>query len=217
MKKKIKVIFLVFIILSLVLGGIYLKRLTGCDFYHLDAKKIESMLRNNNKFSVLIYMLLNFIRPIFMVIPVWIFSVASGAIYGIWFGSLYALIGVFISATVAFYLAKWFGRGFFMSKFGEKFRGIDNKLNRNGFKVLFVMRATVVFPFDPLSFVAGLSKMNYKTYITATVLGSIPETIVFNVLGAGFKSILSIKSLIILSLVGIIIFLFFYLRKKVVC
>lgn len=215
-KGRAKIVIIITIIMIIVIS-LFLKKLTGINLCNLSVSNIEKILIENKETSILIYMFLNLIRPIFFVVPVWIFAVASGAIYGPLLGSLYSLIGVVISATVAFYLARFIGRDFLLSIIGEKLRGIDNKLNKNGFKVLFIMRVTVVFPFDPLSFVAGLSKMKYKPYIIATILGSIPETLAFNYLGLGLKSIISLKVLVIISIIFLIILTFFYLRKKIVC
>lgn len=213
---KLKICLVAVIILIIIIISICLKKIVGVSVVNLDVNEIERILDSNTGSSVLIYMLLNLIRPVFMIIPVWIFAVASGVIYGPLLGSIYSLIGVYLSATVAFYLARFLGRSFFLSIFGEKFRELDNKIEGNGFKVIFVMRVTVVFPFDPLSFMAGLSRIKYRPYIVATVLGSIPETIIFNYLGLGLKNILSLKLLIILSIVLLVVFALVYLRKRII-
>lgn len=215
-KFKVKKVFIVLAIILVVFVIIYFKKVTGFSIMNLNINSFEEILKENKETSILIYMLLNVIRPIFMVIPVWIFSVVSGVIYGPILGSIYALIGIYISSTIAFYLSRIIGRNFFLSIFGNKLEKIDNKLEENGFKVLFIMRVTVVFPFDPLSFVAGLSKMSYRSYIAATVLGSIPETIAFNVLGVSLKSILTLKMLIILTVLTLIGFIIWFLKKRIV-
>lgn len=218
MKKKIqsKKVYIVLCLLLIIFIVYYLKKLTGLSLMNLNIDSFEDTLKQNKDVSVFIYMILNLIRPIFIIIPVWIFSVVAGVIYGPILGTIYALIGVYISATIAFYLARIIGRDFFVSVFGNLFRKIDNKLEENGFKVLFIMRVTIVFPFDPLSFIAGLSNMDYRSFIGATLLGSVPETIAFNVLGVSLKSILSLKVIIILSVLIIIIFTLMYLKRRII-
>ncbi|MEG0641079.1 MAG: TVP38/TMEM64 family protein [Clostridium sp.] len=206
-------IAIIFASISVLLVYIFLK-VTGISISTFSVEGVEKILQDNKGSSVTIYMFLNLIRPLFIIIPVWIFGVVAGVIYGPILGIIYSLIGIFISATVAFYFARFVGRDFIGAMIGDKLHRVDNKLEQNGFKFLFIMRISVVCPFDPLSFMAGISRMKYKTYITSTMLGVIPETIAFNYLGIGLKSILSFKVIIILFIIIILVIIPFVIRKK---
>ncbi|KMT20830.1 TVP38/TMEM64 family protein [Clostridium cylindrosporum] len=215
-KFKVKILWLAFFIILAFVLLTYFEKVIGVNVIHLNVNEVEVILQENKKTSILMYMILNLIRPIFIIIPAWIFAVVSGVIYGPLMGTFYSLIGIFLSATVSFYLARFLGRDFLVHFLGKKFHKMDEKLKDNGFKVLFIMRVTVVFPFDPLSFMAGISNINYKTYILATMLGVIPEILAFNYLGVGLKSILSLKLLIISSIIALIIICLVYLNKRIV-
>ncbi|MDP4178324.1 MAG: VTT domain-containing protein, partial [Bacillota bacterium] len=73
---------------------------------------------------------------------------------------------------------------------------LDNNIEQKGFKIMFTMRVSMVFPHDALSYAAGLSKIKYKDFILATCLGMIPEVLAYSILGKSAEKILSIKFLI---------------------
>lgn len=88
-----------------------------------------------------------------------------------------------MSATSAFYMAKFLGRDFVVRFTKGKLDNIDKILDKNGFKILFLMRLPVVFPYDALSLACGLTSIKYKDFILASVLGVIPEMIAYNFFG----------------------------------
>lgn len=194
----------------------YLFKISGISIDTFSIHGVENILKEHKDTSVIIYMFLNLIRPFFMIIPAWIFAVVSGVIYGPFLGTVYSLIGIFISSISAFYLGRILGRDFLYNMFGNKLKKIDKSLDENGFRYLFIMRVTVVFPFDPLSYMAGMSKMKFRPYIVATMLGVIPETIAFNYLGESLKNI-PFSVLVVIVCVGIVIFIAWKYLKKFIC
>ncbi|MEF9951297.1 MAG: TVP38/TMEM64 family protein [Clostridium sp.] len=209
----------IYTIVIALLSGIllwYILKMTGISLSTFSVDGVENLLKENKDTSLIIYMFLNLIRPFFMIIPAWIFAVVSGVIYGPICGIVYSLIGLFISSISAFYLGRILGRDFLYSVFGNKLKKIDKSLDENGFRYLFIMRVTVVFPFDPLSYMAGMSTMRFRPFIVATMLGAIPETIAFNYLGMGLKNI-PIYYLIAILCVGIIVFIAGKQIKNYIC
>ncbi|MNF79929.1 TVP38/TMEM64 family inner membrane protein YdjZ [compost metagenome] len=61
--------------------------------------------------------------------------------------------------------------------------------------VVLYMRLMPFFPFDGISYGAGLSKIRFWDYTWATFIGIIPGAIVYNVFGASLNDIWSWKFL----------------------
>ena len=65
------------------------------------------------------------------------------------------------------------------------------------------LRTVPIFPYDPVSIIAGCCKMNLQLYVAATVLGMLPGAIAYNLLA---DSILGGRGLYVSVAVVIIAF-----------
>lgn len=184
MLKKKKYMYFILLIIIVILLFMFL-RYINFDYKNPQAeiRRLKHFLERNYKYSVFILLGIYIIKPFLMIFPTWVLGVVSGAIYGSFKGLIISLIGCFLSATSAFYMAKFLGRDFVVRFTKGKLDNIDKILDKNGFKILFLMRLPVVFPYDALSLACGLTSIKYKDFILASVLGVIPEMIAYNFFG----------------------------------
>lgn len=129
-------------------------------------------------------------------------SIASSQHQVVVYLLLLAVIGA-AGKTLGGLLIYWVadkGEDIVLTKFG-KFIGVSHKevetigkyLN-HGWRddiVLFIIRALPILPSGPVSAVCGLIKLNLRTFITATFLGSIVRNLFFLYIGYEGLSILS--------------------------
>ncbi|MEP6586266.1 MAG: VTT domain-containing protein, partial [Candidatus Udaeobacter sp.] len=75
-------------------------------------------------------------------LPGWIFTVSAGLIYGIVGGTLVALSGAIIGATLAFLVARYLLRRNIeeMTKKNPRFAAIDEAIGKNGWKIVGLLR-----------------------------------------------------------------------------
>lgn len=132
-----------------------------------------------------IYIVLYALRPIIF-FPATIITLAGGSIFGPLWGLLYVLIGSNASATVAYLIGRYFGQGVLDQ---EESAGIIHKyatrMRENSFVTIFIMRL-IFLPYDLVNYLGGFLRTDYKAFILATILGSIPGTISFVLFGASF-------------------------------
>lgn len=159
-------------------------------------KDISQFIKARGTFSEIVYLLLFFIKPFFIMIPSNVMAVIAALAFGSIRSFILTMVGFFISGTVAFYLARFLGKDFVESILGDKLIKLDDKIEKNGFKILLILRLPPIIPFDPLSYACGFTKMRYKDFIMASLLGVIPETICYSVLGTSYRSPFSIKFLL---------------------
>lgn len=187
---------------------------------HIGVNEIKGYLLSYGQWSIGILFLIYLLKPIFVVTPISVLAVASGLIYGPVYGTIYTMIGAFLSATVAFYLASILGQSFVDKLLKGKNTKIEGDIEKHGFSVILFLRLAFIFPYDPLSFAAGLSKMKYRHFILGTLIGVIPEMIAYNYLGTSIDDLFSKKSLVaVLIIVGIALvsFIIKYKFKKEKC
>lgn len=157
--------------------------------------------------SAIIYIMIFWLRTLLIVLPTSVFVVLAGNLFGPLYGTIYSTIAIFLSASTAFFISKNLGRGFVIKILGEKINKINLKIENNGFKIIMIMRLLLVFPFDLLSYGAGLTKIKYKDFVFGSIIGVFPELVSLNLLGANISDPYSIKFLSSLILVIITIFL----------
>lgn len=181
----------------------------------ININTISNMLKNNKEFSIIAFLIIFIIKPIFVILPSNLLAIISGNIFGALFGFSLIMICYFISATVAFYLSRFMGKDFVEIIMGNKFMKLDKNIESRGFKILFLIRLPPVIPFDALSYACGLTKIKYKDFITASLLGIFPETICYSILGTSFMNPLSIKFIIpiIILIIGVVLAKFVILKK----
>lgn len=134
--------------------------------------------------GALIYITVYALRPL-VFFPASILTLASGLIFGPIGGVLYTIVGENLSACLAFFLARFFGRGWSNLSGIPLMRGIDRHLRENGFMTVLILRL-VYLPFDAVNFTCGITGMRYGEYAAATFLGILPGIVTFVYFGSGW-------------------------------
>ena len=120
-----------------------------------------------------------------------ILSLAAGAVFGPWLGTLYAVTAASIGATVAFLMTRYLLRDAVINRFGDKLETINTELEHRGLNYLLFLRLIPAFPFFLINLAAGLTRLPLRTFVLGTFLGIIPGGFVYVNAGAGLASITS--------------------------
>jgi uncharacterized membrane protein YdjX (TVP38/TMEM64 family) len=81
-------------------------------------------------------------------------------------------------ASAAFLIGRTLGREFSASLIGNRLQKYDDAIERNGFATVLYLRL-VYFPFTPMNFGMGLTKVHFRDYFFGTGLGIIVGTFIF--------------------------------------
>lgn len=134
-------------------------------------------------------------------------TIAGGLIFGKFLGTFYTVLGATIGATIAFLIARTLGESFVNDLLKGKYKKLyeyDKKIEKNGFLVVLILRLMPIFPFNGLNFALGLTKVKFKDYLLATLLGIIPGSFVLAYFGDSLANF-SITNLIIASLLFLLL------------
>ena len=102
----------------------------------------------------------------------------GAAIFGAYWGFVYVWFGAMIGASAAFWIGRTLGREFAASLIGDRLKKYDDAIERNGFATVLYLRL-VYFPFTPMNFGMGLTKVHFWDYCFGTGLGIIVGTFIF--------------------------------------
>jgi uncharacterized membrane protein YdjX (TVP38/TMEM64 family) len=145
----------------------------------------------DSPFGPLLYILIYALRPLIFFSAA-VLTIASGAIFGagsivnLALAVLYTVIGSNLSATVAYYVGRFFGQGLLTEGDGENsglLQRYADRMRQNSFETILVMRF-IFLPYDLVNYLAGILRIDWKAFILASLLGSIPGTIAFVSFGA---------------------------------
>ena len=111
-------------------------------------------------------------------IPGTLLTTLGGAIFGATQGFLYVWVGAMLGASAAFWIGRTLGRDLAASLVGDRLRKYDEAIERNGFATVLYLRL-VYFPFTPMNFGMGLTRVRFRDYFLGTALGIVVGTFIF--------------------------------------
>lgn len=124
------------------------------------------------------------ISDLILPIPATGVMAALGSVYGVLVGAIIGAAGSAASAAVAYWLARSLGqRGSRLIASGDELERFRRTFERWGGAAIVVSRALPILP-EALSVLAGLARMQFKKFMLAVVLGTIPTAAVFAYVGA---------------------------------
>jgi len=108
-----------------------------------------------------------------------VMTLAGGALFGLWTGTLIVSFASTIGATLACFVSRFVLRDWVQGKFGDKLSVINEGIAREGAFYLFTLRLIPVFPFFMINLVMGLTKMSLRTFYWVSQLGMLAGTLVY--------------------------------------
>lgn len=111
-------------------------------------------------------------------IPGTLLTTLGGAIFGAYRGFLYVWVGAMLGASAAFWIGRTLGRDLAASLVGERLKKYDEAIERNGFATVLYLRL-VYFPFTPMNFGMGLTRVRFRDYFLGTALGIVVGVFIF--------------------------------------
>jgi len=137
--------------------------------------------------------ILGYASAVVAFVPGSLLTAASGAIFGIGEGTLYVFIGASLGACVAFLIARYLARTTIEQRLARnpKFKAVDRAIGQQGRKIVFLLRLSPVFPFTPLNYLLGLTKVSFRDYAIAC-LGMLPGTLLYVYLGKVAQEVASL-------------------------
>lgn len=120
-------------------------------------------------------------------LPKTLFSIAAGAVFGLWMALPIVVVGATVGALLAYGLARLLGRDAVRRLAGhhlDRAAALLVKRRAGGFWALLVLRLVPVVPFTVLNYAGGLVGIRLLPYFLATVLGILPGVAVATTVGA---------------------------------
>ncbi|MCP4744832.1 MAG: TVP38/TMEM64 family protein [Desulfobacteraceae bacterium] len=143
----------------------------------LTPQALKTFLDSAGAWAPIAYILI-YTAGICMFVPGTLLTGLGAAIFGSYWGFIYVWTGAMAGSSAAFWIGRTLGREFAASLIGDKLKKYDDAIERNGFATVLYLRL-IYFPFTPMNFGMGLTKVKFWDYFAGTGLGIMVGTFIF--------------------------------------
>lgn len=159
---------------------------TQADANLLTPEGLQQAVTGAGIWGVIIYIAVIALAVVMSPIPGAPLTIAAGAVWGAIPAGIYSVIGGFSGSLIAYFIGRSLGRSavkaltgkiiYFSKERGEWVLG----------GLIFVTRLLPVLSFDLISYGAGLTGLSLPIYVSSTLLGMIPSTLLLTYVGEAF-------------------------------
>ena len=160
---------------------------------------MQNFIEQFGDYAPIIFLLLASILPIFL-FPPGIFSVIGGLLFGFTKGATLTIIAAIIYTNIMILISRYFARNkienflekrLTLKQFNRIFGLNDNKLST----FLIICRLIPILPNSIVSYSYGLTRISFKHYFIANLIGLIPGRLIWLNFGSKLNNIWSLEFL----------------------
>lgn len=120
---------------------------------------------------------------------VWM-TIAGGFLFGPVLGTVYVVVAATIGATVIFLAARSAFHDLLQAKAGPAIRKMEAGFRENALSYLLFLRLVPIFPFWLVNLVPAFLGVPLRTFVVGTLLGIVPGSVVYTLVGNGLGAVL---------------------------
>ena len=159
-----------------IVAAIVIVRYTPVKAY-LTPEALGRFLDTAGAWAPLVFMFV-YAAGVCLFVPGTILTGLGSVIFGPYWGFVYVWLGAMAGAAASFFIGRTLGRDFAARLIGGRLQKYDDAIEKNGFATVLYLRL-VYFPFTPMNFGMGLTKVHFRDYLAGTGLGIMVGTFIF--------------------------------------
>jgi uncharacterized membrane protein YdjX (TVP38/TMEM64 family) len=118
-------------------------------------------------------------------LPRQIIAFLGGYAFSVGLGTLLGALAALLGCMLSFSYARFFGRGLLRARLGERARRFDRFIHEHPFSMTMLVRLLPVGNNLLTNLAAGISSIRPHHFFSGTLLGYLPQTLVFALVGSG--------------------------------
>ena len=145
---------------------------------YLDQERLRQFAASHEVLLPLIFLAVWTVGPLFL--PGLPITLAGGVLFGPIWGVVYTAFGSTFGAALVFLVARYLARDWVAGKLaGTRLVSLDEKVARQGWKIVAISRLVPVFSYSLLNYAFGLTRISFWPYLAATFVCMLPSTIAY--------------------------------------
>lgn len=182
-----------------------------------DPQNFSDFLATYGSLSILTFIAFQILQVVIAAIPGEFVQIAGGYIFGIFWGTVYSVIGILIGAMIAFFVARLLGKKMVYKLLPEKsldrFTFLMN--TRKSELIIFLLFLIPGLPKDILVYVAGLSPIRPLRFFSIYTIARMPGLIGSSIIGANLQDKNYFVAVLVFA-VSCVLFLIGYFARDVI-
>lgn len=148
--------------------------LPGLEWAHLD-----HLVRESKPWAAALWCILLYAFFTVFFLPTTLIGILVALLFGLAWGLPISLAGLALGMGLSFLIARYLFRDFLERRIGHTrlYRRIEDHLHREGWKLIVFLRILPVNPFCFLNYACGLTRISFWSYLLASIVGVIPNTL----------------------------------------
>ena len=150
--------------------------------------------------TILVYVILSFMGA-----PQFVLMAATVLAFGPIYGFAYAWVATLCSASVNFWLGRFFGADLLNRFGGDWMKRASDFVGRNGLWASALVRIVPSGPFIVVNMAFGVSKVPYWAFIIGTAIGITPKILVVGLTGQSVIALVTGQGLLLIGVVAALV------------
>jgi pyruvate/2-oxoglutarate dehydrogenase complex dihydrolipoamide dehydrogenase (E3) component/uncharacterized membrane protein YdjX (TVP38/TMEM64 family) len=146
-----------------------------------------------------------------------VMTLAAGALFGLFWGTVIVSFASSIGATMAFLVSRYLLNDAVQNRFSDRLKPINEGIKKDGAFYLFTLRLVPVFPFFLINLLMGLTPIRAATFYWVSQVGMLAGTLVYVNAGTQLAQLDSLSGILSPSLLlsFVLLGLFPLIAKKI--
>lgn len=211
----------VLLLILLVFGAFYvfdLGNYLNVDYFNSQKEALFNYYEQNPVKTALIYLLVYILAAGFSLPGAGSgLTLAGGAIFGFWLGTLLVSFASTIGATIAFLMSRTLLKDWVQARFGQNLQAINEGIEKDGAFYLFSIRLIPAFPYFLVNLLMGLTPIKTLVFFVVSQVGMLAGTMVYVNAGVQLATIDSIGGIASPALIGsfLLLAMFPFIVRKI--
>ena len=173
------------LLLGAVVAGIVVAVLNSDN---LDSAALEAWILQFGPWAPIVF-ICAYILATVLFLPGLLFTLAAGALFGPYLGTVYALLGATVGATISFLIARYVLAEWIASRTPARVQRVIEGVEDEGWRFVAMTRLIPFIPFNALNYVLGLTRIRLVSYVLASVVFMAPGAAAYAYLGHAGRSL----------------------------
>ncbi|KTD65570.1 TVP38/TMEM64 family protein [Legionella spiritensis] len=180
-----KTALFVFIILAFVI----------CAYsFQQHAPQLLNQIKNLGWLGPLFFLLFYCLATVFL-LPTMVLTLAGGALFGPFLGTVLNLAGATLGAAAAFCFSRYLAHDWFAAKSGTRLNNLILGVEKRGWQFVALLRLVPIVPFSLVNYGLGITGIKFSHYVITTLIFLAPAELVYTYCGyAGMGAIINPQS-----------------------